>query len=102
MQYETCNQDNVYKMVLSCEKELKDASKSIAAKAFALKILIHLIGDLHQPMHVSHAEDKGGNDIAIKFEGFADNLHGLWDYGLIDREKLSYSQMAADYDDAQC
>jgi S1/P1 Nuclease len=96
----TMQEDNVYKMVLSCEKDLKDPSKSRTAKAFALKIIVHLIGDLHQPMHVSRAEDKGGNDIAIKFSGSADNLHGLWDCGLIDRERLSYKQMATDYDDA--
>jgi hypothetical protein len=93
-------EDNVYKMILSCEQDLKDPNKSTTAKAFALKILVHLVGDLHQPMHISHAEDRGGNDIAVKFNGFDDNLHGLWDYALIDHEKLSYKKMAIAYDDA--
>jgi len=51
-------------------------------------------------MHVSSAEDKGGNEIRVTFNGYDDNLHGLWDSGLIDRQHLTYKQMAASYDNA--
>ena len=96
----TMKEDNVYKVILVCEKDLKDPSISKTKQAFALKLLVHLVGDLHQPMHVSHAEDKGGNNILIKFNGFDDNLHGLWDNGLIEHEGTAYKKMAVDYDSA--
>jgi hypothetical protein len=96
----TMKADNVYKMVLSCEEDLKNPDMSNTKRADALKFLVHLIGDLHQPMHVSNAGDKGGNDIKITFNGFDDNLHGLWDSGLIDHEGLTYKQMATSYDNA--
>ena len=93
-------QENVYKMVLRFEGELKDPDRSRAQKASALKFLVHLVGDLHQPMHVSNGADKGGNAIEIKFNGAYGNLHQLWDSGLIDRQGLSYKEMAATYDNA--
>ncbi len=93
-------QDNVYKMVLSCERDLKNPDKSNAQKVTALKLLVHFVGDLHQPMHVSNADDKGGNSINIKFVGNDGNLHGLWDSGLIDHQGLTYQQMASEYDTA--
>jgi len=96
----TMRQDNVYKMVLRFEADLKDPDLSRSKKAVALKFLVHLVGDLHQPMHVSNAEDKGGNEIRVTFNGYDDNLHGLWDSGLIDRQGLTYKQMAASYDNA--
>jgi len=96
----TMREDNVYKAVLTCERDLKDADKSKTQKANALKFLVHFVGDLHQPMHVSHAEDKGGNTIGVTFNGANDNLHGLWDSGLIDHQGLTYKQMALNYDKA--
>jgi hypothetical protein len=92
--------NNVYKMVLRCEMDLKDPGAGYYKKALALKFLVHLVGDLHQPMHVSNGEDKGGNAISITFNGEQGNLHGLWDGGLIDRQGLNYKQMAETYDTA--
>ena len=91
---------NVYKMVLVYEKQLKNPDASRSQKAVAIKFLVHFIGDLHQPMHVSNAADKGGNQIPVKFNGMNDNLHSLWDSGLIDRQGLGYKQMAIVYDTA--
>jgi hypothetical protein len=96
----TMPQDNVYKAVLTCESDLKNPDKTNAQKVAALKLLVHFVGDLHQPMHVSRAEDKGGNDILIKFMGMDGNLHGLWDSGLISHQGLTYMQMASTYDTA--
>jgi hypothetical protein len=59
-----------------------------------LKILIHLIGDMHQPLHMGHPEDKGGNMIKIRWMGRETNLHSLWDSGLIDMQQLSYREYA--------
>lgn len=51
----------------------------------ALRFLIHLMGDLHQPLHVGFARDRGGNDIPIVFHGEESNLHKLWDSDLLAR-----------------
>jgi len=58
----------------------------------ALKFLVHLIGDLHQPLHVGNGEDKGGNDVKVKWFGKSTNLHAVWDTDLIDHQKLSYTE----------
>jgi hypothetical protein len=93
--------NNGYKAVLECEKILADPGKTKGQKATALKYLVHFVGDLHQPMHVSHAEDKGGNAIAVNFfNGSSDNLHSLWDSGLIEHQHIDYKQMAISYDTA--
>jgi len=92
--------DNAYKIIQKCEMDIANPQKSKQAKVTALKFLVHVIGDIHQPMHVSHAEDKGGNDIQITFNGDGSNLHSLWDSGLIEQEDLSYEKMAVAYDTA--
>jgi hypothetical protein len=69
--------DNVYSALHKCEKDLADPAKSREEKIFALKFIIHLMGDLHQPMHVSRSEDQGGNKIKVTFLGKPGNLHGL-------------------------
>jgi hypothetical protein len=92
--------DNVYGAILKCEQDLKSTSTSFDQKAIALKFLVHFIGDSHQPMHVSRAEDKGGNTIQVQFGGKGMNLHSLWDSGLIGREGKTFDQMAKDYDTA--
>ncbi len=58
----------------------------------ALRILIHLIGDLHQPLHTGNGEDRGGNDVKLKWFFQSSNLHRVWDSGIIDGEQLSYSE----------
>lgn len=92
--------DNVYKALLKYEAELKSNDTPNEEKAIALKFIVHFIGDLHQPMHVSRAEDKGGNSIQVQFNGKGSNLHSLWDSGLINREGKTFDQMAKDYDTA--
>ena len=56
---------------------------------------MHLIGDLHQPLHVGNGKDRGGNDLRLKWFGNPTNLHRLWDTELIDYQKLSYTEYAA-------
>lgn len=56
--------------------------------------MIHLLGDAHQPMHVSRAEDLGGNKIAVTFFGKGSNIHRVWDSDLVDNEKWSYTEYA--------
>ncbi len=60
----------------------------------ALKFLVHFIGDLHQPLHLGHFEDLGGNKIGIKWFGRQINIHQVWDEMLIDSRKMSSSEYA--------
>jgi len=73
--------------------ELKSKKLSPKEEAERLKMLIHLIGDIHQPLHVGRA-DKGGNDVKLTWFGSNSNLHSVWDSGMIDGTKLSYTELA--------
>ncbi len=54
-----------------------------------IKIIFHLIGDLHQPLHVGYGDDKGGNTMQINYNFRGTNLHSLWDSGIIEYKKIS-------------
>lgn len=73
-------------------KTLTDPNSSPADKSLALKFTIHIIGDLHQPLHAGNGQDRGGNDIKLKFFGKDTNLHRLWDKGLTSKRQLSYTE----------
>ena len=57
-----------------------------------MKSLIHLVGDVHQPLHVGNGTDRGANDVKVKFFWDKSNLHRVWDSGIIDKQQLSYSE----------
>jgi len=77
-----------------CIKVIKDNNSSNDDKAFYLKLLIHFIGDLHQPMHVGLVEDKGGNDFKLQWFYKDSNLHSVWDREMIEGYGMSYSEIA--------
>lgn len=54
----------------------------LAEKAMALKFMAHLAGDIHQPLHAGHAEDRRGGTFKGKFLGQDYDFHWLWDDGL--------------------
>ena len=60
-----------------------DGASREQIEAFALRFLIHLVGDLHQPLHVGYEEDRGGNAIALRWFGRPTNLHRVWDSQLL-------------------
>ena len=77
---------------------LKNKNSSKEDKVFYLKMLIHFIGDLHQPLHVGMEDDKGGNDFQVRWFKDGTNLHRLWDSQMIDFYQMSYTEMAANTD----
>jgi hypothetical protein len=97
---EGMSEDNVYSALQKLEKEVVDPATPREKKVEALKFIVHFVGDLHQPMHVSKAEDKGGNTIQLNFNGSGTNLHAVWDSKLIDRLGLGYEQLASTVDHA--
>lgn len=74
--------------------ELKSKNFTDYDEAFALKMLVHLVGDIHQPLHVGNGEDRGGNDVKLEYFFSSSNLHRVWDSGIIDQQKYSYSEYA--------
>jgi hypothetical protein len=65
---------------------------TVKDEEFAIMALVHLVGDLHQPLHVGLAEDRGGNSIKVEWFGEETNLHHVWDSEIIDHEQLSYTE----------
>jgi hypothetical protein len=74
--------------------ELKSKKLSAKEEANNLKILIHLVGDIHQPLHVGLGNDRGGNDIKVMWFRSESNLHRVWDSDMIDDTKLSFTELA--------
>jgi hypothetical protein len=58
-------------------------SGSREQRADALKWVIHLTADIHQPLHAAYRDDRGGNDIQLRYDGRGTNLHQLLDSGLL-------------------
>ena len=75
-------------------RELETGDFMIEDEVFALKCLIHLVADLHQPLHVGNGKDRGGNDIQLEYFWINSNLHRVWDSGIIDSQNLSFTEYA--------
>ena len=83
------NGQNIYR-VITLTAHLKQHPNDTAM----LKMLVHLVEDMHCPMHMGRAADRGGNTIPITWFGRKTSLHSLWDDMLIDFQKLSYTEYA--------
>ena len=65
----------------------------------ALKMVIHLMGDLHQPMHMGHKSDLGGNRVEVNFFKNTTNLHSVWDSQLLESgHKWSHTEWVEEID----
>ncbi len=74
--------------------ELKKKDLPQDKKILYLRMLIHVVGDIHQPMHVGRLEDLGGNKIRVLWFRDSANLHQVWDDRLINHQQLSYTEYA--------
>jgi len=79
-------------------KALKSRTLHGQREQEAVKMLIHLIGDIHQPLHVGGGDDKGGNSIKVSWFRSDSNLHRVWDSDMIDDSRLSYTELAHSLD----
>jgi hypothetical protein len=71
---------------------LRNPNASRADRELALHFIVHIIGDLHQPLHVGRPGDRGGNDVKVKWFGRDTNLHAVWDSAMVDEEALSFTE----------
>ncbi|MDZ4714509.1 MAG: S1/P1 nuclease [Cytophagales bacterium] len=95
--YEDVESNPDGKIIMMIEKitaDLKSKKLNTKQEQEYLKMLIHLVGDLHQPLHVGKPGDRGGNDVKVKWFSSNSNLHRVWDSEMIDDSKLSYTELA--------
>jgi len=85
---------DVYHAIQHCVAVLQDNEASREDKALYLRLLVHFVGDMHQPLHVGRSEDRGGNDIKVRWFGKNSNLHRVWDSEMINGYQMSYTELA--------
>lgn len=73
--------------------QLKSGELSADEERIGVMMLIHLVGDMHCPMHAGHKDDRGGNGTKVKFFGKHTNLHSVWDSDIVEgAHKWSYTE----------
>lgn len=82
---------------LMIELETKEF-ELVENEEFAIMALVHMVGDIHQPLHVGLSEDRGGNKVKLEWFGEKTNLHRIWDTDMIDHLKLSYRELGDQID----
>ncbi|WBL23253.1 S1/P1 nuclease [Zunongwangia sp. HRR-M8] len=85
--------------IRKCIEVLEDKNATREDKQFHLKMLVHFVGDLHQPFHVGHAADLGGNRVDVEWFGKKTNIHSVWDSKMIDSYQMSYTELAENRDE---
>ncbi len=85
-------QDNVYNVIPRLCAALQSDTLTAEGKQTTLYFLVHLVGDLHQPMHVGRYDDLGGNKITVYWFGKKTNIHAVWDDDIISYEKYGYTE----------
>ena len=83
---------NAYNKIEFLISELKNKALPKEKKVMYLRLLIHLVGDIHQPYHVGYHDDRGGNDIKVTWFNKPTNMHTIWDSELIEFQQLSYTE----------
>jgi len=87
---------NIYTELNTVINEL-EKGKAPADFKLDLEILIHLVGDIHQPLHDGYGNDKGGNSVSVSLLGRNTNLHSVWDGGIIQIEHINTQTILNQY-----
>lgn len=92
--YDPSSKDNIIWELQRSIIALKNSRMYADSIKNNLCILFHLMGDLHQPLHVGYGIDRGGNTISITFAGEQTNLHRLWDSQITKKPKNNFLMIA--------
>jgi len=76
--------------------ELENPDLGTRQRGDLLRFFVHFVVDVHQPLHVGRADDRGGNDVSLVVDGRPTNLHRLWDTGVLVRGPRSAARLDAD------
>lgn len=95
--YDSTQKDNIIYTLKNVFRELSSHDHTLTAekKKEDVMILIHLMGDIQQPLHVGYGSDKGGNTVQVRFNGRGTNLHRLWDSDIIEYENITTASVLA-------
>lgn len=80
-------------------KLVRDGKAPLKDRQLALRFIIHIVGDLHQPFHAGNGKDRGGNEVKVTWFGKPTNLHSVWDGDMVDEEGLSFTELAMQLND---
>lgn len=83
---------DVVEAIQRFEGVLRDRGAGRKERVDALRFLVHLVGDVHQPLHAGYGSDRGGNDIRVSWFGESTNLHAVWDEHLVEHQRLSFTE----------
>ena len=86
---------DVVKAIEDLTAQLKSGKLSLEEEQFAIKALVHFVGDVHQPLHVGTGEDMGGNKVKVTWFKEETNLHHVWDSDMINYYDMSYTELAS-------
>lgn len=86
-------QGDAYRALAQFSEIVTDDTRPLNERQRALRFIVHIIGDLHQPFHVGNGTDRGGNDVTVVFFENVTTLHLAWDEDMVDYEQLSYTEM---------
>ncbi len=81
-------------IIVACDSFARVLANPHAARlerAEALRFLLHLVADLHQPLHVADNKDRGGNLTQVRLSEAGSNLHKVWDGQMLERLRLGES-----------
>jgi hypothetical protein len=97
MKYEDTEKNPNGDIIMTIErvvKALKEDKLTEVQHQEYLKYLVHLVGDLHQPLHVGKEGDSGGNAVRLQWFGQSSNLHRVWDTDMIEGKNISFTELA--------
>jgi hypothetical protein len=86
--------DCVVAQIAAEQRVLSTPHAPASARAEALRFLIHLVADIHQPLHTIDNDDRGGNQVRIYLRGSRTNLHQLWDTRVVEALGFDSTQVA--------
>ncbi len=73
-------------------QRLGDRTLTRHERVLALRFFVHFAGDIHQPLHAGHGDDRGGNTFQVFYIGRGSNLHALWDGGILRSAQRDWRQ----------
>lgn len=83
---------DVLEAIIRMDETLRNKRATNTEKQEALKFLVHFVGDVHQPLHVGQASDRGGNSVTVLWFEEPTNLHHVWDDSILRFEEFSYTE----------
>lgn len=102
--YQTMEKNADGDVVVALEQLTKELTENYDAlsdsvRADYVKMIVHMVGDLHCPMHAGRLSDRGGNGVKVKWFGQNTNLHSVWDSKIVESaRKWHYTEWTEQLD----